>query len=347
MSRHRIIQRWRNRVDMAQRQERHVLIVGCGQLGSRHLQAVASLPQVAQIEVVDPRREALSCGRTRLDEAPDRQPMMSIRWLSSLDEATSGGDLCIVATQAQGRCQLMREIVQRCGYRRFLLEKIVGQSIREIEELEQFLRVRECAAWVNLKTRAYPIHQRAKQRLDPAEPLLFSALGGNHGLANNGVHTADLFAFYDGASRIDLVGASIDPVLHPSKRGEQVFDLSGTLQGATEKGSHFTLSYARDHAQSEVLSITTRRYRCVVDHMNRWAVESDASTKWNWRPVPFEDDILVSHMTKAFVTDILASGRCDLPTLAESLAAHRFILGALQPTFSELFEQSVEYCPVT
>lgn len=324
-----------------------MLIVGCGQLGSRHLQAMVTLPHVREIEVVDPRPESLALGRQRVAEVPDRQSSMTMRWLSSLEAATRGGDLCVVATQAQGRCQLVRDIVERLGYPSFLLEKIVGQSIREIEELQRFLRERDCTAWVNLKTRTYPIHQRIKQRLDSEEPILFHAMGGNHGLANNGVHTADLFAFYDGANRIDLVGASIDPVLHPSKRGEQVFDLSGTLQGTTEKGSHFILSYARDHTQSEQIYIATRRYRCIVDHMQRWAVESDASTDWNWRPVPFEGDILVSHMTKAFVADILASGRCELPTLAESLAAHRFILGALQPTFSELFERSVEHCPVT
>lgn len=332
---------------MSERIGIRILIVGCGQLGSRHLQAVASLPQVAQIEIVDPRREALSCGRKRLDEAPDRQPMTGIRWLSSLDEATSGGDLCIVATQAQGRCQLMREIVQQCGYRRFLLEKIVGQSIRELEDLLEFSRAENLSVWVNCKTRAYRMHRRIKQRLDPRDPILFSATGGNHGLANNGVHTADLFVFYDEARRIELVGASIDPVLHPSKRGREVFDLSGTLQGVSERGSHFTLSYARDHAQSEVISIATRGYRCMVDHMQRWVVESDETTGGNWQPVPFEENILVSHMTKEFVQDILLGNHCLLPTLEESLIAHRFILGALQPSFSHLLEREVELCPVT
>ena len=47
-----------------------VLIVGCGEIGSRHLQAVASLPQVSEIEVVDPRPEALELGRERPQTIP-------------------------------------------------------------------------------------------------------------------------------------------------------------------------------------------------------------------------------------------------------------------------------------
>jgi predicted dehydrogenase len=324
-----------------------VLLVGCGELGSRHLQAVATLPEVAEIEVVDPRPEALAAAAARLQEVADRAPTTVVRWYTALDEAGNGGDLCIVATQAAGRCQLVQDIVQQLGYRRFLLEKIVGQSIREIEELLDFGRVWGLEVWVNLKTRAYPIHEHVRRRLGEGEPLLFNAVGGNHGLANNGVHTADLFVFYDGARRIDVGGAAIDPVLHPSKRGKNLFDLSGTLQGVTERGSHFTLSYARDHAQSEVISVGTRRYRCIVDHFHRWAVESDRTTGGSWRSVPFEGNLLVSHMTRAFARDILAAGGCRLPTLEESLPAHRFILGALQPAFRRLLEREVELAPVT
>ncbi|MBI3021798.1 MAG: hypothetical protein HYY59_07365 [Candidatus Omnitrophica bacterium] len=43
---------------MAERDQTRVLIVGCRQVGSRHLQAVATLPHVAEIDVIDPRAAA-------------------------------------------------------------------------------------------------------------------------------------------------------------------------------------------------------------------------------------------------------------------------------------------------
>ena len=322
-----------------------VLIVGCGQLGSRHLQAVSRLPHVQEIEVVDTRPEALQLGHQRLAEVTDRQPQMEVRWYSSLSEATPGGNLCIVATQAPGRCQLVREVAQRLDYTVFLLEKIVSQSVGELEELMAFSTVRGLSVCVNLKGRAYPFHTRVKQLLDPADPILFSVVGGNHGLATNGIHVADLFAFYDGSRRIELAGSHIDPILHHTKRG--MLDLNGTLQGYTEKGSHFTLSYAADHTASEQLSISTRRYRCIVDHLQRWAVESDTGSGWAWRPIPYEGDLLVSDMTKQFAADLLRWGRCELPSLEASFVAHRFILEALKPYFSQLLQRELESCPVT
>jgi len=37
----------------------NILLIGCGQLGSRHLQAIAALPEIGQIEVLDPNPQAL------------------------------------------------------------------------------------------------------------------------------------------------------------------------------------------------------------------------------------------------------------------------------------------------
>ena len=326
---------------------RRALIVGCGQLGSRHLQALASLPILDEIEVVDPRPEALALGQRRLEELSDRQPGIRLRWLSSLDDATREGALCVVATQAKPRCQIVQYVARQLGYSAFLLEKVVGQSVQEIEELAGFARGRGVSAWVNCKTRAYPIHQRAKARLDPREPILLSATGGNHGLANNGIHAADLFAFYDETERIALAGSSIDAILHPSKRGADVFDLSGALCGQTAKGSRFVLTYAAGHLLSEQIVLTSRGYRLMVDHLQRWAVESSEATGWAWRPVSFEGDLTVSCMTRAFASGILTHGDCALPTLDESLVAHRFILGSLAPHFSRMLDQAVDACPVT
>jgi hypothetical protein len=55
----------------------------------------------------------------------------------------------------------------------------------------------------------------------------------------------------------------------------------------------------------------------------------------------------ISHMSKAFVRDILSNGMCDLPTLHDCYTAHEFMFSVLQPAFSELMGQTVERCPIT
>jgi predicted dehydrogenase len=164
---------------------------------------------------------------------------------------------------------------------------------------------------------------------------------------NNGVHAADLFAFYDGTDRIESAGACIDPILHTSKRGNGVFDLSGTLHGYTAKGSHLSISYASQHAGPAHFSIASPRYRAVIDDQMKWFYESTMETGWSWRQVPFEANLMISHMTRHFAADILRSGQCELPTLQECFPAHRFILSELQPHFNKLLNHQSDRCPVT
>ncbi len=323
-----------------------VLIAGCGQLGSRHLQAVAALSDVESIEVYDPRPEGLELGRSRLAEASGRR-VQDVRWLSSLEDATVPGDLCVVATRADVRCDVVREVATRLGYRAFLIEKIVAQSVRDYRSLLQFAEDNSLSVWVNCKARANISHQRIKSMLDPDRPIVFTAQGGNFGLANNGVHAADLFAFFDSADSIEAAASFVDSKLHPSKRGEDVFDLTGTLLGRTRKGSQFLLSYS-DHDTPDCFTIVAPGYRAVVDDMQRWFWESARDSDWQWTRVPYEQNIAVSRMTQTFAGDILHKGGCALPTLRECSPAHEFILNSLQPHFEKLLGQGqLDRCPVT
>tara|TARA_B100000315_G_scaffold258428_1_gene310481 strand:- start:4106 stop:5143 length:1038 start_codon:yes stop_codon:yes gene_type:complete len=324
-----------------------VLVVGSGEIGTRHLQAVASLSEVSEIEVVDPRAASLQLGQERLAAISDLNPSCQIRWLTSIDEACFGGGLCIVATQAEGRYEIVRDVVKKLNYQSFLLEKVVTQSLTDYERLLALSEERHLNVWINCKTRAYPFHKRAIAKFDPQDPIQFFVNAGNHGLAVNGIHSIDLFTFYDRCSSLMSTSAYIDPTLHPSKRGNHVFDLSGILEARSEKGSRMVVSYAHDHLASDIYVVSSKQYRFVLDHTNRWAFESDAETGWVLRPVAFEGDLRISHMSKAFVSDILSKGVCDLPTLHDCYIAHEFMFSVLQPEFSVLMGQRLKQCPIT
>jgi predicted dehydrogenase len=321
-------------------------MVGCGELGSRHLQALSALAGVGEIEVVEPRLEALKMGRERVQQVPDRNEAIKYRWLTSLQEASPAGDLCVVATRADVRCRLVREVAEKLSYSKFLIEKFVAQSVIDYEALREFSERSGVCVWVNCKTRAHASHKRVKQHLDPSESLVLTLIGGNHGLANNGIHAADLFVFYDESNRIKGAGGRVDPQLHPSKKREGVFDLSGTLMGQSDKGSQFVLSFTADDEVPAYFSIFSPRYRAIVDDMMRTFYESTRESGWRWTSIPLEENMMVSNMTRRFVADILANNACELPTLEQCYPAHRFILEELQPHFQNLLDTSSDRCPV-
>ncbi len=80
-----------------------VLIVGCGEIGTRHLQAVASLAMISSVEIVDPNQQSLELGKARLLEIPDLNKDIEFKWLNAIDKATPNGDLCIICTKTDIR----------------------------------------------------------------------------------------------------------------------------------------------------------------------------------------------------------------------------------------------------
>lgn len=324
---------------------KRVLLVGCGQIGSRHLQAVSCLKDVGYVDVVDCHDGSLSLGQTRLKDVADANAAIVYRWLKAVAISSHNADLCIVATSAQGRVELVKEIFEKTGVSQFIIEKLVTQSLVEYQELMVFAQRHDLKIWVNCPTRAYSIHQYIKSKIDHRQPLLFSQIGGNFGLACNGIHYADLFLFYDGGNEIRPAGISIDPILHPSKRGKDFFDLSGVLTGHTSKGSKMILSYAADHLLPDVVTIMTKQARFMVDIIGGWAQESIDGQPW--QKIGIESKTNVSYTTQIFCEDIFSCRTCALPTLEECWPAHQYILTVLLPHFNQLLKVENQFCPAT
>lgn len=323
-----------------------VLLIGCGEIGSRHLQAIASLKNINEIHSVDPNSQSLSLGKHRLNEIVNINTEIKFKWFHDLNKESAEGDLCVVATQAKYRCSLIKRIRRELNYKNFLVEKIVSQSVKEYEDLLSYAEQEKLSIWVNCKSRAYGIHKYIKSRLSASAPIVYQYIGGNHGLANNGIHKADLFIFFDQTGKIESKGTRIDEILHPSKRGPDVFDLSGTLCGYSDKGSDFILSFSGHHKSPDHLSIVSPTSRFIVDHFQKFAYESYSETGWRWSKIPMEENWMISHMSKAFISDILNKRTCELPTLVECFPSHKYILTELLPHFNHLLKVQNDYCPV-
>lgn len=325
-----------------------VMIIGCGNLGSRHLQAVASLEDVGEVCVVDISQESLDLGKKRLGEVMDLNRSIKFSWETSLDDVFQEADLCIVATLASQRPALVKEIAASKRCKKFLIEKIVAQSVIEYEGLLQFSDKFNLSVWVNCQSRSYKIHKYIKSLLNPQEPIFLHIVGGNRGLACVGLHYADLFVFFDNTEEISGSAMFIDETLHPSKRSKDIYELSGVLMGNSSRGSSLLISYNKFDIGPDCLLLATPSRKFVIDQYNKLTVfESVASSGWEWKKIAIEEEYLVSKISRGFISSILCEDKCDLPTLSECFPAHKFILSSLLPYYNKLLGRESSRCPVT
>ncbi|MGI0024897.1 MAG: Gfo/Idh/MocA family oxidoreductase, partial [Nitrososphaera sp.] len=77
---------------------KRIALVGCGNIGSRHLQAIAKLPFTCSVQIIEPSETAQRIAKSRLAEVPHFTNKIDFHWNVSLRDLKSESDLTIVAT---------------------------------------------------------------------------------------------------------------------------------------------------------------------------------------------------------------------------------------------------------
>jgi len=95
---------------------RKVVIIGAGELGSRHLQAIAQSSIKIDVEVVEPFKSSRKVSEDRYYEIERNQNVNSIQFFDSIDKLSNELDLVIVATGAMLCSKVFGYEMSKNGY---------------------------------------------------------------------------------------------------------------------------------------------------------------------------------------------------------------------------------------
>ena len=95
-------------------------LVGCGNVGRRHLQALAKLPFDIDVKIVEQSKDAQDLAKTRLNEVQKKDTNNKFSWYESIKELDESGDLTIVATTAIDRVKILNALLE-VGENKFLV----------------------------------------------------------------------------------------------------------------------------------------------------------------------------------------------------------------------------------
>jgi hypothetical protein len=300
-----------------------VLIVGAGQLGSRHLQGLAKCSHPLRVYVVDVNPDALQVAQQRWFDVSDAKSTDKVvSFHSGIEESSKSVDVAIVSTTARKRVNLVTLIRQHIAVRYWLLEKVLVQSSYELRKL-QLAFESDSRVWVNTPRRMLAWHKLIGDKLVKNAPLHLRVTGKAWGLACNSVHFLDMLAWFSGESLTQISTDGLAKKWIEAKRpgnrevmGELVAQFSGgsTATLAVEPGELSDLWYQFDLEDS---GFTWR-----IDEEMGVAVRSDGLSIPG--RLPYQSEV-----TPLLVDQLLSTGQCELPTLATSAEIHRVFLDAM------------------
>lgn len=299
-----------------------VALVGAGQLGSRHLQALAKSDSPLAVDVIDPAPTALEVAAARFGEMTPTA--VTARFLAAIPQDAEY-DLAIVASSSIPRAGIVKSLLAESRVANMVLEKFLFPRLDEYGEIGALLAEKGVNAWVNCPRRMFADYQALKETL--RGPLVITVQGGMWGLASNAIHFVDLASWLADETFTVFDASGLDGTLHQSRRPGYK-ELSGSLIARNGAGSALFLHARHSSDAPHIVHITAEDSQHLIS-------EGDGTmTTWRrsagWRPetaafrVRFQSEL--SHI---FARDILAAGKCALPSFAESSAMHKGLLTAL------------------
>ena len=323
----------------------NILLVGAGQLGSRHLQALA-LADFADIsmQVVDPFAASLERARERWEQVEHSPSIRSIDFLTDIGQVQGEIDFCVVATNADCRLQLLEDMLARLTVKNLLLEKVLFQSEAQLEAAAQLFARVGCKVWVNCPRRMFQGYSVLRERLCGQRSLALRVTGEQWGLACNAIHFIDIWAFLCGADSYAPDLSSVDREIVDSKRPGYK-EINGTLGGFwNESLFSLTCLASSTHAPLRV-EIETEDYRVTL---NEGAGQCELLGKASGalESLPFQV-LYQSRLTQHVAESVFRGTPCQLTSFEESAALHAPLLRALLGFFNEHDGGNYTLCPIT
>lgn len=297
----------------------NVALVGVGQLGSRYLQGLSKCSVMLRIWVVDPNPASLSLAQQRWIEGRGDATAHQISFSPVAACVPEELDLAIIATSANIRESVVRDLSNRSTVKYWVLEKVLSQSTSSLDEL---LKITASAAgsWVNTPRRMMSWHKELQTLFSSHGPLRVTVGDGLWGLACNAIHFIDLVAWWTLSDVTAVTPENLDPAWIESKR-PGFFEVTGALEVTYADGSTLLL---QSYPQGQNMTIH------IETSLGLWAIDEVAGVARGAHGRTISGRMeLQSEMSARLVDSIILSGRCDLPTLENSARLHRPFLNAM------------------
>jgi hypothetical protein len=320
------------------------LIIGAGQLGSRHLQGMLKFNRCKQvIYVVDPSAEALDISRFRAKEIEHNQ---QIYFQQHWENIPKNLDLVIIATNADVREQIINQLFMVSEVNYLILEKVLFTDLMAYKRVSELLKTKSVKTWVNHPRRMSDSYLKLKQLIGHNSIGTYQVTGSNWGLGCNGLHFVDLFEFLSGSKIKNMDAEWIDSEILNSKRIGFV-EFTGTIKGKLANGSVIQITSLREEPSAGTIAIFNSENRFIIQESGTAAIyymkKSEAFKK---NIIPFRME-LQSSLTTKILNDLMISKSCNLPIFEDAKQTHELFMSTLLEVFNRTQKTNSHILPIT
>ena len=304
-------------------------------MGSRYLQGLSKLRESTDIWVFDLSAESLTRAEQRWNEMTQVAEHF-VNYTNDLSTLPEDIDLSIVATTADVRTILIKNIMRHTNINNWILEKVLAQSVTQIVELQKMLGSKN-ASWVNTPMHIWPLYRNLRQIYQVGFPI-DAIFEGFRGLACNAIHYIDFVCRWNHANITHVDVSGLKSEWYPAKRNG-FYEIDGEILINFSDGSKLKLISDVEKLGYQV------KIRIGQDEWNVFEAEGKARAS-DGRSIEGAIEFQ-SQLTAPMATAILSGQPCGLPTLEQSAHQHTMLLNALLEHWNTHMPKKLDRLPIT
>jgi hypothetical protein len=298
-----------------------ILLVGAGQIGSRHLEGLFKIDIRLSITIIEP--------------IPALLNNLRLKWLNSQDKKINNKkiimknklvleknyDVAIIATSSKNRSHIIRKISKKSNINFWIIEKVLAQSYCQMKVIEKATS-NALGVYINTPRRLMPWYQKIKKYFFNKGILQLNMTGSNWGLACNTIHFIDLICWMTGEKLISVSTDNLNKEWTESKR-KGYYEISGKLELFFSRGSKSVLveNNFRKNINPKIKISNKKITWCINEELG--------IARSNKNKILKGKIIYQSDMTGSVIKDIIRKKDSKLPSLKESLEQHRIYVDAM------------------
>ncbi|WP_181348840.1 Gfo/Idh/MocA family oxidoreductase [Thalassobacillus sp. CUG 92003] len=327
----------------------NIAIIGAGQIGRRHMQALKLIDRPIRLHVVDTSDASLHLAKQLYDQSPPPRYKQEVKYVSDLSALPQDLSLVIIATTSRVRETVLHTLLQEKSAASLIMEKVVFQHADAFQNASDHMTAKNVQAWVNCPMRTYPFFKNLKSLIAQSpyleDTITYTISGSRWNLASNAIHQLDLLAFLSDESEFKLDSGSLHSTIVDSKR-DGFLEVTGSLTGTGRNGQHITMTSFAEGSAPLVIDVHTANVRCIVRPSEQKAWISEPVNNWTWRETncvfPYQ-----SQLTHFVAQSILDDRTCELPSFSLSWQLHLPLLQSLTNHFNNQRKEDVTKCPIS
>lgn len=311
----------------------NILIFGCGNIGSRHLQGIVKSKVKTNVYIVEKDVDQISIAKKRVEIIKSNNKK-KIFFFKNLKFNKKNFDLVILSTTSSKRLFFIQELIKYKKFKNIIIEKVAFQNKEDFQIAKKILVKNKINSFVNCPRRRHFIYRTINEKINKNKKITLHVKGNPWNMASNLIHFLDLFLFLSGRKNNDFIYPNVKYKKILRSKRNNFFEVKGRIELYNNHGDRIILEDHDKIKQQLIIKIKNLKNEFTVNETELKAQIIIRNSKHKTiNKLKFKIP-LQSELSSYYLKEINSNSGLRLPRLDDSYSSHIILFDIMKKQFN-------------